>query len=95
MKYLLSLLLLSTSAFAVKKFSVVEEIREIDYDDSRQEMIVSFWGNGKVFRISEGDAVAPCLKNAFQAQMQVKLSFEENADDIKGCKLVSPSAPVR
>ena len=95
MKYLLSLLLLSTSAFAVKKFTVIEEVREIGYDEGRQELIVSFWGNGKVFRISEGDAVAPCLKNALEAQMQVKLSFEENADDIKGCKLVSPSAPVR
>ncbi|WP_408096474.1 hypothetical protein ACJVC5_15650 [Peredibacter sp. HCB2-198] len=95
MKYLLSLLLLSTSAFAVKKFNVIEEVRDIDVDESRQELIISFWGNGKVFRISEGDAVAPCLKNAYEAQMQVKLTFEENADDIKGCKLVSPSAPVR
>ena len=95
MKYLLSLLLLSTSAFAVKKFTVIEEVRDIDYDESRQELVVSFWGNGKIFRIPQGDAVAPCLRNAHQAQMQVKLSFDENADDIKGCKLVSPAAPVR
>lgn len=95
MKYFLFLLLLTTSAFAVKKFSVIEEVRDIDFDESRKELVVSFWGNNKVFRIPDGDAVAPCLKNGFEAQMQVKLSFEENADDIKGCKLVSPAAPVR
>lgn len=95
MKYLLSILLLSTSALAIKNFNVIEEIRTYDADEDRKEIVVTFWGNNKVFRISEGDAAAPCLENAWKSKMQVKLTFEENTDEIKRCKLVSPSAPVR
>lgn len=88
MRYLLFILLLSGSALAEKTFNIdmIDEVRSLYHDEYTGEIEVTFWGNSKIYRMSESHPVVQCLEEAYKSRTQVALEFESDQRLITGCK---------
>ena len=89
MKFLL-MVFLSFQVCAATK-SVVEQVHSMSLKNG--EYTVTFWGNSRVFRLSENDKVAPCLENAVKAKMNVFVQIDSEKGQIQDCKLASKPLP--
>lgn len=91
MKYLLSLLILSSSVMARKPFNIdmIDEVRTLYHNELMGEIEVTFWASNKVYRMDESHSVVSCLEDAFKSQTQVALSFDHNNQIILDCELVT------
>ena len=90
MRYLLFILILSSSVTAKKPFNIdmIDEVRSLYHNELMGEIEVTFWASNKIYRMDESHSVVSCLEEAYKSQTQVALNFDHNNQIILDCELV-------
>lgn len=89
MKFLLLVLLISSSAYARDPY-VIDDVRSITFDDISNEMTVKLMSDPtKTYTLSQDTNVADCLEDGYRGQIRVKIHFTDDGDAIKNCLLIT------
>lgn len=90
-----TLILFVLLLFPVISFSqykeVIDEVRTIELVGDT--FMITFWGNNRVFNITERNRVIPCLEDAYKAHKKVVLLMDQEAGLIHNCKLFAGELP--
>ena len=91
MKGLLSFVILLSASWALASVYLVDEVRSIDYGN--KEVVVTLWGNNRVYRLQKTNKWIPCLETSLKSDQFVGLVLASENAGIKSCKLVSKEHP--
>lgn len=86
MKYFLSLLVISMSAYSQSDVQV-QRVRNVDVKDGTAN--ISFYDVERVYKLPENSGIVPCLKNGWEAPQKVLIKVDPKKNTITDCKLYS------
>lgn len=88
MKFLVLLIILSTSAFASKMRDDIQS-----FGQHGDEVTVTFSSHNRVHRIPAGSEAVPCLENAWKSRKPVDVVVNDKSGNIIDCRLAPKKLP--
>lgn len=91
MKWML-LLLLTQPAWAANDYrTFIDKIQRWEFEDGKYEMVLGQFQSR--VEVPADSHVAPCLENAFKAQMEVLITVDPKVPKVISCKVYSQGFP--